>query len=88
MEVITRYVRDLTEDDRSALERVVGHALDETEQVTIQVMGPAGTTSTNGKSAADDRLPPWCNVYEDLTAEQIDDLDRSIGRIFGSRDVG
>lgn len=87
MQVITRYVRDLNDDERSALERVVGHALSETEQVTIQVTGPAGTLSTNGETVAGDRLPPWCNVYQDLTAEQIDDLDRSIVRVSSSRDV-
>jgi hypothetical protein len=87
MEVITRYVRELTEEDRSALERVVGHALDESGQVTIQVLGSPGTATTNGKSATEEGLPSWCNIYEDLTAEQVDDLNQSIARIYGSRDV-
>lgn len=79
METVSRRVRDLEQDDRSALERVVGHSLGESQQVTIQVTGDRPLPAQNGNLPAG-QLPSWCNVYEGLTDEQIDDLDRSIVR--------
>ena len=87
METVLRHVRDLDQDDRSALERVVGHSLDESQQVLIQVTGDPQLSTKNGKTSISGQLPSWCNVYEGLTAEQIEDLDRSIVRLSGGRDV-
>lgn len=87
METVLRQVRDLNQDDRSALERVVGHSLGESQQLIIQVTGDAQSPTTNGQTSAAGQLPSWCNIYEGLTAEQIDDLDRSIVRLPGGRDM-
>jgi hypothetical protein len=87
METVLRYVRDLDQDDRSALERVVGHSLGEGQQLIIQVTSDSQVPTTNGQSSAPGQLPAWCNIYEGLSAEQIDDLDRSIIRLPGGRDL-
>lgn len=84
METVIRDVRDLNQGDRSALERVVGHQLGESQRLVIQVMSLAvPATSGRGNGA----LPEWCNVYEGLTDEQIDEIDRSIVRSRSSRDI-
>jgi hypothetical protein len=87
MESVQRNVRDLSQDDRSALERVVGHALAESQQVIIQITGDLQALTQNGAISVAGQLPTWCNVYEGLTYEQIDELDRSIVRLPGGRDV-
>ena len=48
METVVRTVGDLDKTDRSALERVVGHALGESQRLVIQVMTPrtAGPATT------------------------------------------
>ncbi len=80
METVQRHVRDLDQDDRSALERVVGHALGESQQVIIQVTGESQSPPQNGNTPAAGQLSSWYNVYAGLTGAQIDDLDRSIVR--------
>lgn len=77
METVFRHVGELDQSDRSALERVVGHSLSEAQQVIIQVTNDP--PKPNGQPALG-QLPEWCNVYEGLTNEQIDVLDRSIIR--------
>jgi hypothetical protein len=76
MESITRNVRDLDHTDRSALERVVGHELRETQQVIVNIVniGP-GTkaASSNGPS-----IPPWGNIYDGLSEAEVHQLDSAI----------
>lgn len=77
-ETVTRNVGDLDQTDRSALERVVGHALGESQRLVIQVMtleSPAPVPQPNG-AVAD--LPDWADVYKGLNDEEIDDLDAAI----------
>ena len=85
METLVRDVRDLDQSDRSALERVVGHQLLESQRLVIQVMN-AGAEVTVARTA-DDELPAWCDVYEGLSESEIDDLDAAIVRTHSSRDV-
>lgn len=85
METVTCYVRDLMDADRSALERLVGHRLDEQGQVLIQVTGSMPGRVENGP--ATDGLPEWFNVYEGLTDDEIDAIEKHIVRDHGSRSV-
>lgn len=62
METLIRNVRDLDQSDRSALERLVGHQLRESERLVIQVMS---TGVEEPARPADDELPAWSDVYED-----------------------
>jgi hypothetical protein len=85
METVFRQIGDLDQSDRSALERVVGHALRQDQQVMIQVIDETTTPNkSNGQMVADE-LPEWCNVFEELTAEEIADLEGAIIRDYGSR---
>lgn len=85
METLIRNVRDLDLSDRSALERVVGHQLRESQRLVIQVMN-AGVEEPAAR-IADNELPAWCNVYEGLSDIEIDNLDAAIVRTHSSRDV-
>ena len=85
METVVRNVRDLPQNDRSALERVVGHQLRDSQQLVIQVMSvsldePAQSPPVSGE------LPEWCNVYQGLSDREIDELDGTIVRSDVSRD--
>jgi hypothetical protein len=85
METIVRNVRDLPQPDRSAMERVLGHQLRESQQLVIQVMSIA-VEETDQATPATGQLPDWCNVYKGLTDAEIDELDSSIVRSHSSRD--
>lgn len=85
METLVRNVRDLDQSDRSALERVVGHQLRESQRLVIQVMN-AGDEEPAARSA-DGELPAWSDVYKGLSDSEIDDLDAAIVRTHSSRDV-
>ncbi|HXT60836.1 MAG TPA: hypothetical protein VN699_19515 [Pirellulales bacterium] len=83
METIVRNVRDLDQTDRSALERVVGCQLGESQQIVIQVVSAA--VEPRESPGPGDQLPAWCDVYEGLSDAQIDDLDEAIVRDHSSR---
>ncbi|HEV3345330.1 MAG TPA: hypothetical protein VG125_33440 [Pirellulales bacterium] len=85
METLVRNVRDLDQSDRSALERVVGHQLRESQRLVIQVIN-AGVEEPAARTA-DDELPAWSDVYEGLSDSEIDELDAAIVRTHSSRDV-
>lgn len=86
METFVRHVRDLDQQDRFALERVVGHSFGESQQLLIQVTGDPANRPVNGEPVEKGQLPDWCHVYEGLTEEQVDELDQSIVRLPGGRD--
>ena len=84
METVIRNVGDIPVSDRSALERVVGHQLRESQQLVIQVVSlaiPAGRPVVSGA------LPAWCDVYEGLAPERVDEIDAAIVRSSSSRDL-
>ena len=83
MERITRNLRDLTADERSTIERLLGHPLRDDQQVIIQVTSAAG--SKPEPLPTGDQLPDWCNVCEGMTDEDIAELDKSIVRYRGTR---
>jgi hypothetical protein len=81
MEAIIRNVRDLEEADRRALEHLVGQPLRENQRLVIRVetLGSEAPEGTQAAEAAqDDALPDWCNVYEGLTEQEIDELESVI----------
>jgi hypothetical protein len=78
METIVRDVGDLDRSDRSALERVVGHALGENQRLVIQVMTPDVNKEQAQPSGSLPDLPEWADVYKGMTDEEINDLDAAI----------
>lgn len=84
METVIRTVGDIPASDRSALERVVGHQLRESQQLVIQVVSLAvpPADATTG-----DSLPDWCDVYEGLSPERVDEIDAAVVRSPSSRDL-
>lgn len=83
METIVHNIRDLSGVERSAMERLVGHALGENQQVVIHVVSPessqpAAETSESSPEAAATQLPDYCNVYDGLSDEEIEVLDQAI----------
>lgn len=78
------HVCEFDQFDRSALELLVGHQLDESERLVIQVMSGVEEPAAR---PADDDLPAWSDVYEGLSDSEIDELDAAIVRTHSSRDV-
>jgi hypothetical protein len=79
METLVRKVADLESQDRSALERVVGHSLKDDQQFIIQIVG-LPESLPDSPAVGCDVLPDWCRVYEGLSDEEVDELDQSISR--------
>jgi hypothetical protein len=73
METVVKNVRDLDPADRSALERVVGYQLRETQQVIVKVvnldLGPTAPASPDGTGGAE--VPDWWKIYDGLGDEPI-----------------
>lgn len=85
MSTIVRNVRDIEAADRAALEHVVGGELREDQQLIIQVIETAKPNGEQHQTAG--LLPEWCNVYEGLTDDEIDRIEKSIVRTPGYREV-
>ena len=78
METVTRNIRDLPLSDRSALERVVGHQLGETQQVIVNVVDLGLSNDVPPDNETDSQVPEWWNIYEGLSDAEIDRLDQAI----------
>ena len=81
METITRNVSDLAAPERSALERVVGHPLRETQQIILNVLNlelaksePAEPKPLIGQ------IPNYWKVYEGLDDKRIEELTTAINQ--------
>lgn len=85
METVIHNIRDLSGNERSAAEQLVGHTLQENQQLVIQIVTLEISTTQSGSAAREGNLPEWCNVYEGLTDDEIADIERSIVRDCGSR---
>jgi hypothetical protein len=85
METIVHNVRDLKSNERSAAEQLVGHSIRENQQIIIQVIEIELGSTPSGAVASDGKLPDWCNVYEGLTDDEIDRIEKSIVRSHESR---
>jgi hypothetical protein len=87
MESIIRKVRDIPASQRLALEHVIGQQLRENQQIIIHVVNddqgtPAAMPHQNGSAST---LPAWCNVYEGLSDDEVDQISKSIVRSPGGR---
>ena len=80
MEAVVRNVRDLDQADRSALERVVGCQLAETQQVIVNVVeiSPKPAVGESHDRGSEIDVPEWWKIYDGLSDEEIDELDRAI----------
>ena len=82
MESITRNVREIESDERRVYEAAVGHALQENQQVVIQVVTPPETPkqepSIEPVREASGKLPDWCNVYAGLSDDEIAEVEQVV----------
>ncbi len=85
METIIHNVGELGVSERSAVEQLVGHRLNDHQRVIIQVVGV--TLPAESALAAPGELPDWCNVYEGVTDDEISKIEQSIVRCTMSRSV-
>lgn len=77
MTPIVRDVCDMSENERRALECILGCALRDDQQVVLGVQASDNATNeTSGSSAL--VVPDWWNVYEGLTEAEVDILDAAI----------
>ena len=79
MENIVRNVRDIEAGDRHALEHVVGQALRDNQRLIIRI---AEVDLSREVPAADSHRPQtladWTNVYEGLSEEEVEAVDKSV----------
>lgn len=80
METVVHNVRELSGQQRSAAEQLVGHALRESQQIQIQIVNLDAASAEPSRLPGDERLPDWCNVYEGLTDEEVAGLERAIAQ--------
>lgn len=80
METITRQVCELRPNERSAAELLLGHRLRGNERLILQVLDLDVVQPTAEDSRPPQMLPDWCNVYEGLSDEEVDNIHRSITR--------
>jgi hypothetical protein len=78
MDTVTRDVRDLPPADRSALERLIGHELRETQRVIVQVTDVQTHASGTARPEDAATVPSWWRVYEGLSDQEVDPLDASV----------
>ena len=78
METVIRNVRDLEQVDRSALERVVGHQLRETQQIIVNVVNLDLTAPSQAASGRSDDVPEFWKIYDGLSDAEVDVLDQAI----------
>jgi hypothetical protein len=78
METIVRNVGDLNRGDRSALERVVGHSLGESQRLIIQVMTVERSAPATSPIGTIPDLPEWTDIYAGLSDAEIDELDAAV----------
>lgn len=78
METIIRNVRDLKVSERSAAEQIVGHELDENQQLVIVIKHSNGSVTPKASEGTPAELPDWCDVYKGLSDQEIDDLEKVI----------
>jgi len=79
MESIVRNIREIDVADRQALEHVIGQRLGDDQQLIIQVTTVSEQAAAVGAPpAAGGGLPTWCNVYEGLSDDQIDQIESAI----------
>ncbi len=77
METVSHTVGMLQPALRQAMETLVGHPLAANQKLVIQVLG-VDAMPESGPVSVDAKLPAWCGVFTDLTAEEDEALTASI----------
>jgi hypothetical protein len=80
METVVHNVRELAGSQRSAAEQLVGHALNEDQQIVIQVVNLEARKAETSLSDDQSGLPDWFNVYQGLSDEEIASLEQAISQ--------
>src|SRR5439155_12471759 len=79
METVVYRIRELSRNERSAAEQLVGHVLRDDQQLFIQVVEPeAASAGMSSSGSSGPSPPPWENIYRGLSDERIDELDNAI----------
>lgn len=78
MEKITRNVRDLENNERQTYEGLLGHSLRENQQIIIQVISLGEQSGELAAHTPSGRLPDWCNVYDGLSEDEIEEVENVI----------
>ena len=78
MEKVIRNVAEIDTVDRQALEHIIGKHLAEHQQVIIDIVNLDIANPPKPAMPSDEEVPAWWNIYEGLSDEEIDRLDRSI----------
>ena len=86
METVIRKIADLDPVERSTLEHIVGHPLDEKQKLVIQVTNGQPSSQSIPTITNNDQLPDWCDIYEGLSPTEIADIEHSITRSASSRE--
>lgn len=75
---IIRNVRDINASERQVLEHVLGHRLNENQQVIVQIVTLNNEVAPQkaSESLSTRQLPEWCNVFAGLDEEQIANIDQ------------
>jgi hypothetical protein len=84
---ITRNVSDMAAGDLQALEHLIGAPLRPSQQVIVQVVEKGPSVNDVPPAAGEPKLPDWCNVYEGLSDEEIDQLEQGFQRLDLTRDL-
>jgi hypothetical protein len=78
METVVHNIRELAGNQRSAAEQLVGHSLNEHQQIVIQIVNLDSQKNDDVPRGEEFQLPEWCNVYEGLTDEEIAEIEKAI----------
>lgn len=79
METVVHNVRDLEATDRSAVERLVGHSVQQNQRLVIQVTDIDVSVAPEAQPhQRQSGVPDWWNIYEGLSDDEIEKLDHAI----------
>jgi len=80
MEKVIHNVAEIDTADRRAIEHLIGTHLADHQQVIISVVNLDLKNPAESTVPASRAVPVWWNIYEGLSDEDIDLLDRAIGQ--------
>jgi hypothetical protein len=83
MESFIRNISEIDRRDRRLLERVLGFALSEHQQLVIQIVNldvqmELDPSHESQKGSDNPILPEWCDVYQGLSDTDREDLEQTI----------
>lgn len=76
---ITRAVHDLSAEERSLLERLLGQSLSNNQRLTIQLLRDGDESVSTNMGVAGNILPHF-RIYDGLSRDQTREIDSSIRR--------